>query len=109
MIAYFYLFAAIILEVIATTALKFSEQFTKPIPVVVMVVFYLTSFYFFTLVLKYLPLGVAEALWSGLGLILIVIIGAVQFKEIPDLAAILGILLIIVGIAVIHFFSKTIH
>ena len=64
---------------------------------------------FFTLVLKNLPLGITYALWSGLGLILIVIIGAVQFKEIPDLAAILGMLFIIIGIAIIHVFSKTIH
>ena len=74
-----------------------------------MVVCYAASFYFFTLVLKNIPLGITYALWSGLGLVLIIIIGAVRFKEIPDLPAILGIVLIIVGIVIIHFFSKTIH
>lgn len=106
---YFYLFIAVVLETIAATALKLTEQFTKPIPIIVMVICYAISFYFFTLVLKNLPLGITYALWSGLGLILIVIIGAVQFKEIPDLAAILGMLFIIIGIAIIHVFSKTIH
>ena len=83
-LTYFYLFIAVVLEAIATTALKLTEQFTKPVPIAVMVVCYAASFYFFTLVLKNIPLGITYALWSGLGLVLIIIIGAVRFKEIPD-------------------------
>ena len=89
-LTYFYLFIAVVLEAIATTALKLTEQFTKPVPIAVMVVCYAASFYFFTLVLKNIPLGITYALWSGLGLVLIIIIGAVRFK-VPD---ILGIVLI---------------
>ena len=77
-LTYFYLFIAVVLEAIATTALKLTEQFTKPVPIAVMVVCYAASFYFFTLVLKNIPLGITYALWSGLGLVLIIIIGAVK-------------------------------
>ncbi len=105
---YLYLAIAIIAEVIATSALKSSEQFSRLIPSTIVVVGYATAFYFLSLVLKTIPVGVAYAIWAGLGIVLVAIIGAVFFKQIPDTPAILGMLLIITGVVVINVFSNTI-
>ncbi len=105
-IAYFYLAIAIITEVIATNALKASEEFTKIIPSIVVVAGYGVTFYCMTLLLRTLPIGIMYALWSGLGIVLITIIGAFIYKEIPDVPAVIGIGLIIAGVVVINVFSK---
>lgn len=104
---YIYLAIAIITEVIATNALKASEGFTQLIPSAIVVLGYGTAFYFLALVLKYMPVGVAYAIWAGLGIVLVAIVAAVVFKQIPDLPAILGMALIIAGVVVINVFSKT--
>ena len=105
---YIYLAIAIVAEVIGTSALKASEEFTKLGPSLLVVISYGASFYFLSLVLKTIPIGVAYAIWSGVGIALITLVGAVIFKQIPDLPALLGMGLIISGIVVMNVFSKTV-
>ena len=100
------LFFAILSEVIATSALKFSEGFTKLVPSVVVVLGYGLSFYLLSLSLKVFPIGIAYAIWSGVGLVLTVIAGMLIWKETLDWARVLGIILIIAGIILINVFSK---
>lgn len=104
---YLYLSLAIISEVIGSSFLNASNQFTKLVPSVVVVLAYVSAFYFFSLALKYIPLGVAYAIWGGLGIVLTCIVSIVVFKTKLDLPAILGILLIVSGVIVLNFFSKT--
>ena len=106
--AYLYLALAIFAEMVATSALKASEEFTKLIPSIVVLVGYGVAFYFMTLVLRTIPIGITYAVWSGVGIILIAVIGAIFYKEIPDLPAIIGMGLIIAGVAMIHLFSNTV-
>lgn len=105
---YFYLTIAIIAEVIATNALKASEEFTKLTPSIIVVIGYGIAFYFLSLVLKTIPVGVAYAIWSGVGIVLIAIIAAIAFKQIPDLPAIIGMVMIVAGVAIINIFSKSV-
>jgi small multidrug resistance pump len=100
------LFFAILSEVIATSALKFSEGFTKLVPSIVVVAGYGLSFYLLSLSLKVFPIGVAYAIWSGVGLVLTVIAGMILWKETLDWARVAGILLILAGIILINVFSK---
>ena len=100
-------FFAVVSEVTATTALKFSEGFTKLIPSVVVVVGYALSFYLLSLSLKVIPIGTAYALWSGIGIILTVIVGAILWREQMDWARGIGIAFIMAGILIINLFSKT--
>ncbi len=104
---YLYLALAIIAEVIATSALKASSEFTKLIPSLIVILGYAISFYLLTLTLKTLPLGITYAVWSGLGIVLISIAGILLYSQIPDLPAIIGMGLIISGVLVIHLFSKS--
>ena len=101
------LFFAVLSEVIATTSLKFSEGFTKLIPSIVVVVGYGLSFYLLSMTLKIMPIGIAYAFWSGIGIVLTVIIGKIIWNESLDWARVTGILLIILGIVIINLFSKT--
>ena len=105
---YLYLSIAILAEVIATSALKASEQFSKLGPGILVIVGYGVSFYFLSLVLKTIPVGITYAIWSGIGIILIAIAGAIFFKQIPDVPAIIGMMLIIAGVVVINVFSQTV-
>lgn len=102
-----YLSIAIVAEVIATSALKASESFTKPGPLAAVVAGYLVSFYFLSLTLNALPVGIAYAVWSGVGIILVSLIGWLAFGQALDLAAVAGIGLILAGVAVINFWSKS--
>ncbi|RKR09580.1 small multidrug resistance pump [Flavobacterium sp. 90] len=104
---FFFLGIAIIFEIIATSALKKSEQFTQLIPSIVTIVGYFAAFYFLSFAIRTIPVGIAYAIWSGVGIVLITIIGAVFFKQIPDLPAIIGLALIMIGVVVINLFSKT--
>ncbi len=104
---YTYLAIAIVAEVFATSALKASEEFTKLIPSTIVVIGYGAAFYYLTLVLRTIPVGVTYAIWSGVGIVLITLAGIVLYRQIPDLPAIIGMSLIIAGVAVIHLFSKT--
>ena len=106
--AYIYLAVAIVAEVAATSALKASEEFTKLIPSLIVIVGYVISFYLLTRVLRTIPVGITYAIWAGLGIVLVTVVGAFLYKQIPDVAAVLGMGLIIAGVVVIHVFSKTI-
>jgi small multidrug resistance pump len=100
------LFFAVLSEVIATTSLKFSEGFTKLVPSIIVVVGYGLSFYLLSMTLKVMPIGIAYALWSGIGITLTVFLGKIIWNESLDWARITGIILIIMGILVINLFSK---
>jgi len=105
---YLYLAIAIVAEVIATSALKASEGFSKLIPSLIVIVGFGVAFYFLSLVLKTIPMGVAYAIWSGLGIVLISIAGLLLFGQKLDTAAIIGILLIISGVVVMNVFSSSV-
>ena len=98
---------AISFEIVATSSLKMSEQFTKLIPSVVTVVCYIAAFYFLSLTLRTLPVGIAYALWSAIGIVFITIIGIFAFKQVPDLPAIIGLVFIVTGVVIINVWSKT--
>jgi len=100
------LFFAVLSEVIATTSLKFSEGFTKLVPSIIVVVGYGLSFYLLSITLKVMPIGIAYALWSGIGITLTVILGKIIWNDSLDWARVTGIILIIMGILVINLFSK---
>lgn len=102
-----YLITAIVSEVIATSALKASTGFTKPLPSVVVVIGYLVSFYFLSLTLKTIPVGIAYAIWSGVGVVLISVVAWLLYGQRLDLPALIGMGLIISGVMVINLFSNT--
>lgn len=104
---YVALFAAIIAETIGTSALQASQQFTRLWPSVLVVVAYAVAFYLLSIALRAMPVGVVYAIWSGLGIVLIAIAGFVIFGQKLDIAAIIGLGLIIAGVIVLHVFSST--
>ena len=107
MSGYLYLAIAIAAEVMATSALKASAGFTRLWPSLAVVIGYGVSFYALAIVLKTIPMGVAYSIWSGLGIVLITIVGAVWFKQIPNLATAVGMSLIIAGVVVVNLFCRT--
>ncbi|MEO0989916.1 MAG: SMR family transporter [Pseudomonadota bacterium] len=104
---YVYLLIAVLAETIGTSALQASQQFTKLLPSVIVVVGYALAFYFMSLTLRFMPVGIVYAIWSGLGIVFIAIIGFVVFGQRLDLPAILGLAMILAGILIIHLFSST--
>ena len=105
MSGYMYLAIAIVAEVIATTALKAADGFSKPLPLTLVVIGYGIAFWMLSLVMKSIPVGVTYAIWSGLGIVLISIASLLLYDQKLDLAALLGIGLIIAGVLVIQLFS----
>jgi small multidrug resistance pump len=103
-----YLVVAIIAEVIATTALKASEEFTRPGPSAVVVVGYGVAFYFLAKTLQVIPVGITYAIWSGVGVLLITLIAWLVYGQSLDLAAIVGLALIVAGVLVLNLFSKSV-
>ncbi|MEI8103078.1 MAG: multidrug efflux SMR transporter [Chlorobium sp.] len=101
-----FLILAIVGEVIATTSLKMSDGFTKIIPNIISVIGYGVTFYFFSLALRDIPVSIAYAIWSGLGILFMSILGIFFFGQSIDIAGVLGISLILIGIAIINLFSK---
>lgn len=99
---------AIVLEVIGTSLLQRSEQFTRLLPTMGMALCYLASFYLLSVSLKALPLGVAYAIWSACGVALVAVIGLVVFGQRLDLPAVVGLALIVAGVVVINVFSRTV-
>lgn len=102
-----YLLIAIVSEVIATSALKASEGFTKLIPSLIVVAGYSSAFYFLSVTLKTIPVGIAYAVWSGAGVLLVSILGIFLYNQRLDWAGWLGIGLICTGVAVLNLLSKT--
>lgn len=105
--AYIYLAMAVVAEVIATSALKASEEFTKLTPSLISIVGYGVTFYLITLVFRTIPVGITYALWAGMGIILVTLVGAILFKQIPDTPAMIGMGFIVTGVVIINVFSKT--
>lgn len=106
MTCYLYLLIAIIAEVIATTALKASHAFTRPLPSILVILGYGCAFYFLSLAIKKMSVGVAYAIWSGIGIVLITLLSMVLYQEKPDFAAIVGGALIVAGVIVLTGFSN---
>ncbi|MDR1583487.1 MAG: multidrug efflux SMR transporter [Prevotellaceae bacterium] len=106
--AVIFLILAIIFETVGTTFMKSSEQFTKLVPSVIMVIAYIACFYCLSIPIKTVPVGIVYAIWSAVGIVLITVVSAVVFKQIPDTPAITGCILIVAGVVIINVFSKTI-
>ncbi|MCO5066038.1 MAG: multidrug efflux SMR transporter [Rhizobiaceae bacterium] len=105
---YMWLIVAIGLEVIGTSALKETQGFTRLWPSILTLVTYGFAFYFLSLTLRTLPMGVVYAVWSGAGIVCIATIGWVVFRQALDMPALIGIALIIAGVAIINLFSKSV-
>jgi small multidrug resistance pump len=106
---YIILVAAIAAEVVATTALARSESFTRLVPSVVAVLGYVVAFWLLSFCLRSIPTGVVYALWSGMGIVLITAVAWVVYQQKLDAPALLGIALILAGVAVINLFSKAVN
>ena len=105
---WFILFIAILSETVATTALKASEGFTILFPSILVVSGYCLSFYFLSLTLRAIPIGIAYAIWSGVGVALVTLFGVLIYDQKLDLAAVSGILLIMSGVVIMFSFSDSI-
>lgn len=106
---YLYLALAILLEVRGSSFLKLSDGFTKWLPSSIVIISYVACFYFFSMALRAIPLGIAYAIWAGLGIVITAAISVVVFKQRLDLPAIIGMSFIILGVVIMNFFSKTAH
>jgi len=95
-------------EVIATSALKASNEFTRLIPSIIVVAGYGTAFYFMAISMRVLPVGIMYAIWSGMGIVLVSVIGWLVYKQTLDFPSMLGMVLIIAGVIVINLFSKSV-
>jgi len=105
---YLFLTVAILCEVVATSALKLTDGFTRLLPSLITVVGYGLAFYFLSLPIRTIPVGVVYAIWSGAGIVLIAAIGYFFLDQRLDLAAVIGIVLILAGVLVVNLFSRTI-
>jgi len=104
---YIFFTLAVVLEIIATSFLKKTEQFTKIIPTIISVLAIIISFYLLSFVQKVIPIGIAYAIWSAFGIVIISLVGYFVYKQRLDLPAIIGISLILTGVVVINLFSKS--
>ncbi|MCC2598305.1 MULTISPECIES: multidrug efflux SMR transporter [unclassified Sphingobacterium] len=104
---YLYLALAIIFEVVGSSFIKASDGFSKWLPTTIVAIAYMICFYFLAQALRYIPLGVAYAIWGGLGIVLTATISVLVFKQKLDIPAIIGIVLIVSGVFVMNFFSKS--
>ena len=104
---YLFLFLAIVFEVVGSSFLKASDGFSKLLPTIITIVAYITCFFFFSQALKSIHLGIAYAIWGGLGIVLTTVISIVVFKQSLDIPAVIGIVLIVAGVLVMSFFSKS--
>ncbi|MGN6233401.1 MAG: DMT family transporter [Trinickia sp.] len=103
---YLWLAIAIVAEVIGTSALRASEGFTRLAPALVVVAGYGLAFYCLSMTLKSMPVGIVYAIWSGVGIVLITLVAMVLYRQIPDLAAVAGLSLIVAGVVVLNLFSN---
>ncbi len=107
MVSYAYLAIAIVAEVIATSFLKQSDGFTRPVPTIVMAIGYIVAFFFLSLTLREVPTGIAYAIWSGVGIVLITAIAWIVQGQRLDAPAMIGMALIIAGVLVMNLWSRT--
>ncbi|MFL5283400.1 MAG: SMR family transporter [Rhodopila sp.] len=108
MSTYLFLGLAILAEVCATSALKASDGFTRLWPSVVVLIGYAIAFGFLSLTLRSMPVGIAYAIWSGIGVVLVSAVGWAWFRQSLDQPALLGMALIIAGVLVVNLFSKSV-
>lgn len=101
-----FLAVAILFEVLGTTMLKMSDQFTRLVPSLITIMAYIGTFYFLSLSLKTIPIGIAYAVWAGIGIVLVTLVGIVMFKQYPNIPTVIGMLMIIGGVVLINLFSK---
>jgi small multidrug resistance pump len=106
-VQYFYLMLAIVCEVVATTALKAADGFRVPGPAALVLVGYVSAFYLLSLTLRTIPVGIAYAIWVGIGQVLVMLLAWWLYRQALDLAAIVGIGLILSGVLVLAIFSKS--
>lgn len=106
--AYIFLTIAILSEVVATTMLKATDGFTKLVPSVIVTLGYICSFYFLAITLKFMTVGIVYAIWSGVGIVAVSILGYLVYGQKIDLPAAIGMGLIIAGVVVIQLFSQTV-
>lgn len=104
---YLYLALAIVLEVLGSSFMKASDGFSKLLPTTITIIAYIACFFFLSQALKSIPLGIAYAIWGGLGIVLTALISVIIFKQSLDLPAIIGIILIVAGVFVMNFFSNS--
>ncbi|MGN6665865.1 MAG: DMT family transporter [Trinickia sp.] len=104
--AYVWLAIAIVAEVIGTSALRASEGFTRLGPALIVVAGYGLAFYCLSMTLKAMPVGIVYAIWSGVGIVLITLVAMVLYRQVPDLAAVAGLSLIVAGVVVLNLFSN---
>lgn len=99
---------AVAAEVVGTTALKASDGFTRIGPSLIVVLGYGVAFYFLSLALRVMPVGVAYAMWSGLGIVLVTLVGIAVYRQVPDFWALFGMGLILAGVLIVNLLSKTV-
>lgn len=107
-LSYFYLGLSIVFEVVGTSALKESQSFTRPLPSLITVGAYVASLLLFSLTLRTIPVGIAYAIWAGLGIVLIAVIGWLWFKQPLDAPALIGLVLIVSGLVMVNAFSQSV-
>jgi small multidrug resistance pump len=106
---YLYLSIAIVAEIVATTFLKLSDSFTKPVPAVATVLGYAIAFYFLSLTLRVLPTGIAYAIWSGVGVVVISLVGWLYMGQALNTPTVIGLALIVAGVVVVNLYSPVQH
>ena len=109
LVTYGALFAAIVFEVIGTSFLQQTQQWTRLVPTLLMGASYAVAFYLLSITLLTMPVGIAYAIWSGLGIVLISLVGLVVFKQSLDLPAIIGLGLIVAGVLIVNLFSESVR
>ena len=103
---YLWLAIAIVAEVIATSALRAADGFSRLVPSIIVVAGYFVAFYCLSMTLRTMPVGIVYAIWSGVGIVLITLVAMILYRQVPDLAAICGLGLIVAGVVVLNLFSK---
>jgi small multidrug resistance pump len=106
---YLYLAIAIAAEIVATSFLKLSDSFTRPLPTAVTVVGYAIAFYFLSLTLRVLPTGIAYAIWSGVGVVVISLIGWLVMGQALNLPTVIGLALIVIGVVIVNLYTPVAH
>jgi small multidrug resistance pump len=105
---YLYLAIAIVAEVIGTSTLKSTHNFTRLVPSLVVAACYITSFLLLSELVKWMPVGIVYAIWSGAGIVLVTIVAAIWLKQPLDLPALVGIAFIVVGVVIVNLLSKSV-
>ncbi len=104
---YFYLIGAIFCEVIGTMLLPLSENFSKPLPSITLLIAYILAFYLLTFALEGIPIAIAYSTWAGMGIMLISILGKILYDQALQWQTVLGLILIVIGVILVNSYSVT--